>query len=65
MHNKKVRQLLDKLRVYFPNTDTAEIQLTDKNNYVSIRINEDGEVDRIHIDVVGLEDSPLIIRRDN
>lgn len=64
MHNKKVRKLLGKLRVYFPNDKTAEIQLTDKDNYISIRINEEGEIDRVHIDAVGMEDSPIIIRRD-
>lgn len=62
MTDNKVKDMLEKLEVKDLKSGGAEIRLNDKNNYVAIRIAENGKVDRIHLDVVGLTEFPIMIK---
>lgn len=57
------KETLEKLQVKELKSGSAEIKLRDEDNYIAIRLNEEGDVDRIHIDVVGLTESPILITR--
>jgi hypothetical protein len=54
---------VDKLEVKQLKSGGSEIKLKDMDNYLSIRLNKEGEVDRIHIDVVGLTETPILLQR--
>ncbi len=63
MTNTITQSTLDKLEVVDRKTGGTEIKLRDTDNYVSIKLDEDGSIRRIHIDVVGLTENPILLKR--
>jgi hypothetical protein len=63
MTNTTTESTLDKLEVVDRKTGGTEIKLKDTDNYVSIKLDEDGTIRRIHIDVVGLTEGPVLLKR--
>lgn len=63
MTNTITQTTLDNLEVTDRKTGGTEIKLRDTDNYVSIKLDETGAITKIHIDVVGLTEGPVLIKR--
>ena len=54
---------LNKLEIVRQDEEGAEIKIKDTDNYVAIRFDSEGNIDRVHIDVVGLSEYPIFLKR--